>query len=144
MKDNTIRLDLKLGYDHALGTLGDHFRALADGRAVAGRCETCRKIWFPPHAHCPGDGGECEAVELTGRGVVVAETRTRTRLPFTGADVDVTFVLVAMAGADNAAFGRLVDFEGADATGSCVRLADAKDPAGHPAQNAVFQPAGDD
>ena len=143
MTDNTIRLDLSLGYDHALGALGDHFRAVTDGRAVASRCDTCGRTWFPPHTRCPEDGGACEEVELTGRGVVVAQTRTRTRLPFTDTDAEVTFVLVAMAGADNAAFGRLVNFEGMDATGTSVRLAAIKNPAGHPAQSVIFQPAED-
>ena len=144
MSDGTIRLEIALGYDHGPGTFGDYFRALADGRALAGRCENCGRTWFPPHARCPEDGGACEAVDLDGCGVVVAETRTRTRLPFTDVDADVTFVLVAMAGADNAAFGRLENFAGADATGERVRLAAVDGPVGHPAQAAVFQPMEDD
>ena len=140
MSDNTIRLDLALGYDHGLGTFGEYFRALAEGRALASRCETCGRTWFPPHAHCPEDGGACEAVDLKGHGVVVAGTRTRTRLPFTDTDADVTFVLVAMAGTDNAAFGRLENFAGADATGEHVKLTAVDGPVGHPAQGTVFHP----
>ena len=143
MSDSTIRLDLALGYDHGPGALGDYCRALADGRALAGRCETCGRTWFPPHARCPEDGGACEAVDLDGRGLVVAETRTRTRLPFTDEDREVIFVLVAMAGADNAAFGRLENFSGADATGNRVLLVAVTRPLGHPAQGAVFNPVED-
>lgn len=143
MSEGTIRLDLHLGYDHGPGALGDYFRALAEGRALAARCGTCERTWFPPHARCPEDGGSCEAVDLDGRGVVVSETRTRTRLPFTDEDREVTFVLVAMAGADNAAFGRLENFTGADATGARVRLVAITGPLGHPAQGAVFNPAED-
>ena len=143
MSDNTIRLDLYLGYDHGPGALGDYFRALAGGRALASRCETCGRTWFPPHARCPEDGGTCKPVDLDGHGVVVAETRTRTRLPFTDEDREVTFVLVAMAGADNAAFGRLENFSGANATGERVRLTGVDGPLGHPAQGAVFNPAED-
>lgn len=143
MSEGTIRLDLHLGYDHGPGALGDYFRALAEGRALAGRCGTCERTWFPPHARCPEDGGTCEAVDLDGRGVVVAETRTRTRLPFTGEDREVTFVLVVMAGADNAAFGRLENYSGANATGQRVRLVAVAEPLGHPAQGAVFDPAED-
>ncbi len=143
MSDSTIRLDLYLGYDHGPGALGDYFRALAGGRALASRCETCGRTWFPPHAHCPEDGGTCKPIDLDGHGVVVSETRTRTRLPFTDTDADVIFVLVAMAGADNAAFGRLENFSGANATGERVRLTGVDGPLGHPAQAAVFQPVED-
>ena len=48
-----------------------------------------------------------------------------------------------MAGADNADFGRLVNFAGAEATGARLRLASINGPVGHPAQAAVFQPAED-
>lgn len=141
MSDITIRLNLTLGYDHGTGTLGDYFRALAEGRALAARCGACGQTWFPPHTRCPEDGGTCEAVDLDGYGIVVAATRTRTRLPFTDEDRQVIFVLVAMAGADNAAFGRLENFSGANATGERVRLVAAAGPLGHPAQGAVFNPA---
>jgi uncharacterized OB-fold protein len=140
MSDNTIHLDLALGYDHGLGSFGEYFRALAEGRALASRCGTCGRVWFPPHAHCPEDGGVCEAINLGGYGIVVAETQTRTRLPFADEDADVTFVLVAMAGADNTAFGRLENYTGADATGEHVKLVAADVPLGHPAQGAVFHP----
>ena len=143
MSDSTIRLDLHLGYDHGPGALSDYFRALAEGRALAGRCGTCGRTWFPPHVRCPEDGGTCQPVDLDGHGVVVSETRTRTQLPFTGEDREVTFVLVAMLGADNAAFGRLENFSGANATGERVRLVAVADPLGHPAQGAVFNPSED-
>ncbi len=143
MSDSTIRLDLHLGYDHGPGALSDYFQALAEGRALAGRCGTCGRTWVPPHVRCPEDGGTCQPVDLDGHGVVVSETRTRTRLPFTDTDADVIFVLVAMAGADNAAFGRLENFSGANATGDRVRLVAVADPLGHPAQGAVFNPAED-
>ena len=143
MSDSTIRLDLYLGYDHGPGALSDYFRALAGGRALASRCETCGRTWFPPHARCPEDGGTCKPVDLDGHGVVVSETRTRTRLPFTDQDREVTFVLVAIAGADTAAFGRLENFSGANATGERVRLVAVAGPLGHPAQGAVFNPAED-
>lgn len=137
------RLDLTLGYDHATGALGDYFDALANGRTSAAHCDHCGKTWFPPHITCPNDGGACSAVDLAGTGRVVSATRTRTRLPFTDTDRDVIFVLVAMTGADNAAFGRLEKFDGDDATGLAVRLAGADGPLGHPAQAAVFEPAED-
>lgn len=140
MSDSTVRLDLALGYNHGSGALTDYFRALADGRAVASCCENCGRTWFPPHARCPKDGGMCKTTELDGSGVVVAATRTRTRLPFTDSDADVTFVLVAMAGADNAAFGRLENFDGADATEMQVQLVAVDHPVGHPAQAIVFHP----
>lgn len=143
MSDSTIRLDLYLGYDHGPGALSDYFRALAGGRALASRCETCGRTWFPPHARCPEDGETCKPVDLDGHGIVVSETRTRTRLPFTDTDADVIFVLVAMAGADNAAFGRLENFSGANATEERVRLVAVAGPLGHPAQAAVFQPVED-
>jgi uncharacterized OB-fold protein len=144
MNDNTILLDLTLGYDHSLGTFGEYFRALAQGQALASRCEICGRNWFPPHIRCPEDGGICETIDLEGFGVVVAETRTRTRLPFTDKDADVIFVLVAMAGCDNAAFGRLEKFTGVDATGQSVKLMAVDGPLGHPAQGTVFHPEEND
>jgi uncharacterized OB-fold protein len=140
MSNDTIWLQLTLGYDHGLGALSEYFRALALGKALASRCGTCGKTWFPPHTHCPKDGNACEVIKLDGRGVVVAETRTRTKLPFTDEDADIIFVQVAMLGADNAAFGRLKNFTGDDALGQPVRLSGADGPIGHPAQNAVFIP----
>jgi uncharacterized OB-fold protein len=140
MSDNIIRLDLTLGYDHALGAFGEYFQALSRGQALASRCIICGRTWFPPHTHCPEDGGSCAAVDLEGLGVVVAETRTRTRLPCTHYDQNVVFIFVAMAGADNATFGRLVNFTGEVATGQTVKLSGTDEPIGHPAQIAVFIP----
>ena len=140
MSNNTVRLQLTLGYVHGLGAFSEYFRALARGQALASRCGTCGKTWFPPHTHCPEDGKACKAIKLEGLGVVVAETRTRTKLPFTDEDADVIFVLVAMVGADNAAFGRLENFTGEDALGQPVRISGTEGPIGHPAQNAVFIP----
>ncbi len=144
MNAATTPLELTLRYDHGSGALGGYFDALAEGRALASRCATCGRTWFPPHARCPDDGGDCTELDLAGDGVVVSETRTRTRLPFTEAETaetDVTFVLVEMAGADNAAFGRLEGFAGDDATGAAVRLVPPAGPLGHPAQALVFRPA---
>jgi len=142
--EKTIRLELALGYTHGSGALSGYFEALEEGRALASRCETCERTWFPPHIRCPEDGGTCETIELDGPGVVVAVTRTGTRLPFTDTDMDVSFVLVAMTGADNAAFGRLEGFNGADATNMRVRLARTDSPVGHPAQRLVFRPLEED
>ena len=145
MTTRDLDLNLNLRYAHGLGALADHFQALEQGRVLAARCADCGRTWFPPHARCPDDGGDCREVELAGDGIVVSETRTRTRLPFTDADTDtdVTFVLVAMTGADNAAFGRLQGFAGDHAAGLAVHLAVPEGPLGHPAQALVFRPAED-
>jgi len=140
MNAATTPLELFLRYDHGSGALGGYFDALAEGRARASRCATCGRTWFPPHPRCPDDGGDCVELDLAGDGIVVSETRTRTRLPFTEVDADVTFVLVEMTDADNAAFGRLEGFAGDDATGAAVRLAPPAGPLGHPAQALVFCP----
>ena len=140
MSGRATRLDLGLGYDHATGALGRYFDGLEAGRAEATRCGSCGRVWFPPHLACPEDGGDCAWLALDGTGTVVGATDTAAPLPFGADTAPRTFVLVALDGADNAAFGRLADGDaGAARVGMRVRLATAEGPHGHPAQAAVFK-----
>ena len=133
-------LDLRLRYAHGAGALQPYFDALQAGRALASRCPNCGRVWFPPHLHCPNDGGACGWVELEGHGRVVSATETHGRLPFAEAAADHVFVLVAMQGADNATFGRLQPGRpGQDLTGRRVRLLGVSEALPHPAQAALFE-----
>jgi uncharacterized OB-fold protein len=133
-------LELRLRYAHGAGALQPYFDALVDGRALASRCPNCGRVWFPPHLHCPDDGGACGWVELEGQGQVVSATETHGRLPLADAVAEHVFVLVAMQGADNAAFGRLKPGPGGqDPVGRRVHLIGISEPPPHPAQAALFE-----
>ena len=137
MSDGIQELAFRFSYAHGAGELQPYFAALTTGRAMARKCPACGRVWFPPHAACPEDGAGCEWTELPGGGVIVSATRTRTRLPLADAEADHVFVLVAMDGAANAAFGRLVPDGPDDLVGRRVRLATADAPL--PAQRLVFE-----
>jgi uncharacterized OB-fold protein len=141
MSGSTDNFEISLGYSHGAGALRTYFDALAAGRAMARKCPACGRVWFPPHATCPEDGADCEWLELDGGGVVVGATHTHSRLPLADAGADHLFVLVAMDGADNAAFGRFSGIEPGDLVGRRVRLANAAN-ARLPAQRLVFQLVG--
>ena len=139
MSGDKFQLELGLTYSHGVGALQPYFAALGEGRALARRCESCGHVWFPPHAICPNDGASCSWIELDGTGVVVSATRTWTELPFTSGSSEQIFALIAMTGAENVAFGRLVSESSGDLAGACVRLETAPEPIGHPAQAAIFR-----
>lgn len=108
-----------LHYRHPLGARAPYFEGLRQARAIASRCPTCGRAWFPPR-HCCATGFHWE--ELAGTGTVVAVTDG--------------FALVAMDGAENLALGIL---PAAAAVGCRVVLATAPLPVEHPAAAAVFQ-----
>jgi uncharacterized OB-fold protein len=141
MSASLYDFELLLVFSHGTGALQTYFDALAEGRAMARKCPACGRVWFPPHAACPEDGADCDWLELDGGGVVVGATHTHSRLPLADADADHLFVLVAMDGADNAAFGRFSGIETGDLVGRRVRLA-AVDDARLPAQRLVFHLVG--
>ncbi len=139
MSDDIIDLDLNLTYAHGIAELKPYFDALAEGRALARKCSACGRVWFPPHAACPIDGAGCDWTELEGTGVVVSATCTHARLPLADTAADHVFVLVAMDGAGNAAFGRLLPSRSADPVGHRVRIGKAGGDVMLPAQAAVFE-----
>lgn len=133
-------MELRLTYAHGVGDLQPYFEALGHGRALASRCSVCGRVWFPPHIHCPADGGAGEWVELDGRGEIVSATRTHSRLPMAETSADHVFVLVAMDGADNAAFGRLrAGTDDPGLVGRRVGLAGVTEAVPHPAQGTLFE-----
>ena len=138
MKASSTTLSLTLSYDHGSGDLTAYFDALLEGRALGARCPACARIWLPPRLRCPDDGAATEPFELPGSGRITARTRTRTALPFTDEVLDYAFVLVAMDGADNLMFGRMLDHQADIAVGTQVRLSGCDGDLAHPAQAAVF------
>jgi uncharacterized OB-fold protein len=133
-------LELRLRYAHGTGALQPYFDALRGGRALASRCPACGRVWFPSHIHCPDDGTACGWLDLEGHGRVVSATETHARLPFAEAAAAHVFVLVAMQGADNAAFGRLTPgVPGRNLAGRRVGLVGVADAVPHPAQAALFE-----
>ncbi|MFQ5994914.1 MAG: Zn-ribbon domain-containing OB-fold protein [Acidiferrobacterales bacterium] len=131
-------IDLQLHYTHPLGALRPYFDALASGRAIASRCPTCQRVWFPPRLSCAQDYTDTVWTELSGAGHIVSVTSGESRLPLADATEHHTFALVALDGADNVAFGRVASGETTVARGQRVRLAKAPEKAPHPAQAAYF------
>lgn len=139
----TGELRLELKYDHGTGCFKPYFDGLLAGQAVASHCPACGKTWFPPQAVCPDDRTETGWSRISGSGVVLAVTTTRTKLPFTATAETYSFVLVAMNGAENAVFGRMQNAVADIAVGTRVELAAPVDEPGHPAQAAQFIVKGD-
>ncbi|MGI9383641.1 MAG: Zn-ribbon domain-containing OB-fold protein [Methyloligellaceae bacterium] len=138
MSDSRLSLTLTLDYQHGLGDLASYFETLADGRAVGTRCPDCGRVWCPPRSRCPEHLSATEPIELSGVGTVVAVTVTIVALPFAQDAKTHSFVLVALDGADNMAFGRISDDAATVEAGSRVRLTAPREAVPHPAQAAVF------
>ena len=131
-------LRLQLLIAHPLGDLAPYFRGLRAGRAIASRCPACARTWFPPRPDCPDHRRGVDWVELPGTGRVVSVTFTETALPFGTGPAPRSFALIAMEGAENQAFGRLVTPNGSAVEGRRVWITRAAGDWPHPAQAAIY------
>ncbi len=136
--DHVVPLTLTIEYAHPLGALAPYYRGLEAGRAMAARCPRCGRAWFPPRLLCPEHGQATEWTELSGRGRVIGVSIAETTLPFSSAREKRAFALVALDGAENAAFARLAGDPALARAGQRVRLARAPGTWPHPAQAAWF------
>ena len=139
MSDTTLKIKMDLQYDHSFGELSPYFEGLSNGRAMARRCKDCGRVWFPPHTLCPEDGGFCDWLELEGNGLVTSVTETRSLMPFAQTYADNIFLMVAMAGADNAVFGKLCSSGGVAVCGTPVRLIEVPQGSDYVLQAATFE-----
>lgn len=135
-----LAIDLHLRYMHPFGALRPYFEALTQGRAAATRCPTCLRAWSPPRLSCPQDQIDTQWIALSGHGHIVSVTSGESRLPLADTPGRHTFALIALDGADNLAFGRVVCGETTVKRGQRVRLLRAPGKAPHPAQAAYFVP----
>ena len=143
MTERSIPITLSLQYDHSIGDFADYFDSLALGRARASQCSKCGDVRIPPRFTCPYDGAATEAIDLTGAGRVVAITRGDAALPLTDATSVRCFVLVAMEGANNFMFGRMVDANADISVETYVQLVGDGAESPHPAGAAIFKRAKD-
>ena len=139
MNDMFLTINMELQYTHPFGKLSPYFDGLASGRAMASRCGICGWVWFPPHITCPEDGGKCEWLELDGNGEVISLTKTRSIIPFTEKYIDHIFVMVAVAGANNVTFGRVISSENVTSLGDKVRLVESTRGNTHLPHTATFE-----
>ena len=109
------------------------------GSAMASRCGLCGRVWFPPHITCPEDGGKCEWLELNGNGEVISLTKTRSIIPFTEKYMDHIFAMVALAGANNVTFGRVISSGNVTSPGDKVHLVKSTKGNMHLAHTATFE-----
>ncbi|MGI9301669.1 MAG: Zn-ribbon domain-containing OB-fold protein [Gammaproteobacteria bacterium] len=137
MNKHAVSIDLHLQYRHMLGELAPYFYGLERGEAVASRCPVCNKVWFPPRLVCARDRVETEWTELSGSGTVISVTTGHGLLPLAAVGEQHTFALIALDGADNAAFGRIVS-RALVGPGDRVRITKNPQPARHPAQAAYY------
>ncbi len=93
---------LTLEYELGEGFLGPYLSGLREGRAVAGRCMSCRRTTLPPEATCPCGAADFSQFTLPGTATVLWRT--------TGSDGDVA--LVRFDGSDTASLARLDGFAG--------------------------------
>lgn len=139
---HTVPLLVQLRHNHPLGELAPYFHGLQAGRAIASRCPACARTGFPPRLQCPDHPGPTDWVELPGSGRIVAVTLTESPLPFGSASAPRAFVLVALDGAENLAFGRLAEVPeaGADTVleGRRVWISRAAGTWPHPSQAACY------
>ena len=136
--DRTIPLTLTLRYAHPLGELAPYFQGLDAGRAIATRCPTCARTWFPPRLSCPEHGAATVWTDLSGKGRIVSVSIADSTLPFGAETARRAFLMVALDGAENLAFGRFAGAPDAARAGLKVRLARAPGTWPHPAQAAWF------
>jgi uncharacterized OB-fold protein len=131
-----LSLTLSLRYSHAFGELAPYFHGLERGIAMATRCRSCKRAWFPPRLVCRCKAHETpEWIELAGTGSVVAVTSGPLILPMGSSAEEVAFGLVSLDGASNRAFSRLAAGLGA---GARIRLTRAEGSFPHPAQHSFF------
>ena len=134
----SVSIDLRLRYTHPLGELTPYFAGLERGVAMGTRCRSCRRTWFAPRLCCTCGAGAMDWVALSGRGTVVALTRSRTTLPGSGVTGEFEVALIRMEGTDNLCFGRLGAATPPLVRGSTVRLVRAQGDWAHPAQCAQY------
>ena len=135
---NVVQLQLQLRVAHPLGEMAPYFQGLQAGRAFASRCPACARTWFPPRPSCPDHRQGIAWVELPGSGRIVNVTFTEGPLPFGTDSAPRAFVLVAMEGAENQAFGRLAAPPGSKAEGQRVWISRAPGIWPHPSQAACY------
>ena len=133
MSDAVDEIRLSLCWHHGRGAYADYFAALAEGRAMASLDAGSGRVSFPPRVD------ECaERVTLPGTGTLAAVTWGPAPLPLQGGTATLFFALVAMDGADNLSFARVLDERRPPAAGDRVRLIPVSGPVARPAQAAVF------
>ena len=134
----SFTLELQLRYAHTPGALRPYFEALQQGQALGSHCPQCQRNWFPPRLLCPYDRSTTEWVRLSGRGRIINVTCGASRLPLAQNPSHHCFALLALDGADNASFARIVGDERALQPGARVRLTAVAAATPHPAQRACF------
>ncbi len=139
---HTVPLLVQLRHNHPLGELAPYFHGLQAGRAIASRCPACARTWFPPRLQCPDHRSPIDWVELPGSGRIVSVTLTEGSLPFGSESAACAFVLVALDGAENLAFGRLAAVpdatNGSALEGRRVWISRAAGSWPHPSQAACY------
>ncbi len=133
-----LTLELQLRYAYTPGGLRPYFEALQQGQALASRCPQCQRIWFPPRLLCSYDRSTTEWVRLSGRGRIISVTCGTSRLPLAQTSSHHCFALLALDGADNTSFARVIGDERVLQKGARVRLSAAAAATPHPAQSACF------
>lgn len=133
-----LTLELQLRYAHTPGALRPYFEALQLGQALASHCPQCQRNWFPPRLLCPYDRATTEWLRLSGHGHIINVTNGTSRLPLTQSSAYHCFALVALDGADNVSFARVVGDERAIQPGTRVRFSAVRTATPHPAQSACF------
>jgi uncharacterized OB-fold protein len=128
-------LSLALAYRHGLGDLSPFFAGLRRGVAVATRCPSCQRMWFPPRLVCPQDRSDAAWIETKGEGAILAVTEVAG-----GSDGTLRhFALIRLDGCDNAIVSRVIA-RGLPKAGDRVRLATPSAPHAHPIQGLAFMP----
>lgn len=133
-----LTLALQLRYAHTPGALRPYFEALQQGQALGSQCPRCQRNWFPPRLLCPHDRSATEWIRLSGRGRIINVTSGTSRLPLARTSTHHCFALVALDGAVNMSFARIVGDERALQAGARVRLTAVAAATPHPAQSACF------
>lgn len=133
-------IELTLRYTHSLGGLAPYFEGLASGRAVAARCDSCGRTWFPPRLGCCSRSSAARWTTLAGTGRIVAGTNGGGTLPFRGGPAGEGLALVALDGADNLALGWVDGLGDVPPESARVRLVATGTRTPHPAQAARFVP----
>ena len=71
-----IDMPLAFRFNHSLGKLSRFYLELESKKLIGTQCPTCGRIWMPPRAMCPEDWAITSWVEVPGRGVLEAASRS--------------------------------------------------------------------
>lgn len=138
-----IDMPLAFRFNHSLGKLSRFYLELESKKLIGTQCPTCGRIWMPPRAMCPEDWAITSWVEVPGRGVLEAASRSAYGTRSDGGTEDLVLGYVKLEGAYTSILQRIQN-TGDPARlvrGLPVKVVWSERTVGHPMELFWFEPA---